>query len=442
MWKHIRNLVLIFIVLGAIGVWYLSRPDVATVSLDAVSGTKPVIGAPREQIIPTVKIADVDRWKSGEKPVVAAGLTVDRYAEGLDHPRNLYVLPNGDVLVAETNSPPKESGGITGMVMGWLMKKAGAGVPSANRISLMRDADGDGTPELKTPFLTGLNSPFGMALIGDTLYIANTDAVLAFPYKEGDTQIAEKGRKLIGLNSKGPNNHWTRNLAASADGKMLYIAVGSNSNIGENGMDTEDGRAMVLAYDFAKKRAAPVSSGMRNPVGLAFGSDGILWATVNERDMLGSDLVPDYLAQVEFGADYGWPQHFWGGYTDHRVKPSKPEKREYERRPDYALGTHTAPLGLVFADSAALGDVFSGGAFVARHGSWNRVPASGYDVVFVKFADGLPTGKPVNVLTGFLDKEGNAQGRPTMLAVLKDGSLLVSDDVGNVIWRVRAKTIF
>ena len=439
MWKHIRNIVLIFIVLGAIGLWYLSRPDVARLSLDAVSGTKPAITEPREQVIPTINVADVDRWNAGEKPVAAAGLTVERYAEGLDHPRNLYVLPNGDVLVAETNSPPKDGGGITGMVMRWLMNKAGAGVPSANRITLLRDADGDGKPELKTPFLTGLNSPFGMALIGNTLYVANTDAVLAFPYNEGDTKIADKGRKLVGLNAKAPNNHWTRNLAASADGKMLYIAVGSNSNIAEGGMDKEDARAMVLAYDFSKKRAAPVSSGMRNPIGLAFDADGVLWAVVNERDMLGSDLVPDYLAQVEFGADYGWPHHFWGGYTDHRVTPLKPEKREYERRPDYALGTHTAPLGLVFADNAKLGDAFSGGAFVARHGSWNRKPAAGYDVVFVKFADGLPTGKPINVLTGFLDKNGMAQGRPTMLGVLKDGSLLVSDDVGNVIWRVRAK---
>ena len=440
MWKHIRNIVLIFIVLGAIGLWYLSRPDVARLSLDAVSGTKPAITEPREQVIPTINVADVDRWNAGEKPVAAAGLTVERYAEGLDHPRNLYVLPNGDVLVAETNSPPKDGGGITGMVMRWLMNKAGAGVPSANRITLLRDADGDGKPELKAPFLTGLNSPFGMALIGNTLYVANTDAVLAFPYNEGDTKIADKGRKLVGLNAKAPNNHWTRNLAASADGKMLYIAVGSNSNIAEGGMDKEDARAMVLAYDFAKKRAAPVSSGMRNPIGLAFDADGVLWAVVNERDMLGSDLVPDYLAQVEFGADYGWPHHFWGGYTDHRVTPLKPEKREYERRPDYALGTHTAPLGLVFADNAKLGDAFSGGAFVARHGSWNRKPAAGYDVVFVKFADGLPTGKPINVLTGFLDKNGMAQGRPTMLGVLKDGSLLVSDDVGNVIWRVRAKS--
>ncbi len=439
MWKHIRNIVLIFIVLGAGLVWYISRPDIAQLSLEQTSGAKPVIGEPREQTIPTVKVAEVDRWKAGETPVVASGLTVERFAEGLDHPRNMYVLPNGDVLVAETNSPPREGGGIEGMVMKWLLGKAGAGVPSANRITLLRDADGDGKAELKTPFLTGLNSPFGMALVDDTLYVANTDAVLAFAYKEGDTKIAGSGRKITDLNGNAPNNHWTRNLAASPNGKKLYIAVGSNSNIAERGLETERGRALVWELDLATGKKISYAAGLRNPVGLDWDSNGVLWTVVNERDMLGSDLVPDYLAQVEFGADYGWPHHFWGGYTDHRVKPYREEKRQYERRPDYALGTHTAPLGLAFADKAKLGGPFASGAFVARHGSWNRKPASGYDVVFVNFQNGMPVGKPVNVLTGFLDKDGNAQGRPTMLAVHTDGSLLVSDDVGNIIWRVRAK---
>lgn len=439
MWKHVRNITLIFIVLAGIGVWYITRPDVAQLPLDAVTGPKPQITDVREQIFPTIKVADVDRWKAGETPVAAAGLIVERFAEGLDHPRNMYVLPNGDVLVAETNSPPRNGGGIEGMIARWLMGKAGAGVPSANRITLLRDADGDGKPELKTPFITGLNSPFGMALIGGTLYVANTDSVLAFPYKEGDTKIADKGKKITNLNAVAPNNHWTRNLAASPDGKKLYIAVGSNSNIGENGMELEQGRARVWELDIATGKKISYSAGLRNPVGLDWDSDGILWTVVNERDMLGSDTVPDYLAQVEFGADYGWPHHYWGGFTDQRVKPLKPEKREYERRPDYALGAHTAPLGLAFADKAKLGGAFTKGAFVARHGSWNRVPVSGYDVIFVPFANGLPVGKPINVLTGFLDKDGNAQGRPTMLTVHKDGSLLVSDDVGNVIWRVRAK---
>jgi glucose/arabinose dehydrogenase len=329
--------------------------------------------------------------------------------------------------------------GIEGWIAEWLFTKAGAGVPSANRITLLRDADGDGKPELRSKFLEGLNSPFGMVLVGDILYVANTDAVLAFPYKDGDTEIAAKGNKILALNAQAPNNHWTRNLVASADGKKLYIAVGSNSNIAENGLDKEIGRARVIELDLVTGKSGAYSSGLRNPVGLAWDSSGVLWTVVNERDMLGSDLVPDYLAVVEFGADYGWPHHYWGGYTDHRVQPGKPEKREYERRPDYALGAHTAPLGLAFADKAKLGERFASGAFIARHGSWNRKPKAGYDVIFVPFKNGQPSGMPVNVLTGFLDKAEKAQGRPSMVAVDKSGALLVSDDVGNIIWRVRAK---
>jgi glucose/arabinose dehydrogenase len=439
MWKHVRNITLIFIVLALAVAYYMTRPDVAKLPIDAVTGPAPQITEGRPQIFPTIKVADVDRWQAGEAPIAAPGLVVERFAQGLDHPRNMYILPNGDVLVAETNSPPREVGGIEGLVMKWLMGKAGAGVPSANRITLLRDADGDGKAEIKTPFITGLNSPFGMVLIGDTLYVANTNGLLAFPYKTGETRIAAKGKELTKFNAKAPNNHWTRNLVASPDGKKIYIAVGSNSNIGENGMESENGRAMVFEYDIAKDKKIPYAIGLRNPVGMDWDSRGRLWTVVNERDMLGSDLVPDYLALVEFGADYGWPQHYWGGFTDARVSPPKPEKREYERRPDYALGAHTAPLGLAFAYNAKLGGGFTQGAFVARHGSWNRKPVSGYDVIFVPFPKGEPAGKPVNVLTGFLDKEGKAQGRPTMLAVAKDGALLVSDDVGNIIWRVRAK---
>ena len=439
MWKHVRNITLIFIALALAGVWYITRPDVAQLPLDAVTGPKPNITEGREQIFPTIKVAEVDRWKAGEAPIAAPGLVVERFAESLDHPRNMYVLPNGDVLVAETNSPPREAGGIEGFVMKWLMGKAGAGVPSANRITLLRDADGDGKAELKTPFLTGLNSPFGMVLIRDTLYVANTDGLMAFPYKAGDTKITAKGKELTKFNAKAPNNHWTRNLAASPDGKKIYISVGSNSNIAEHGIESENGRAMVFEYDIAKDKKIPYAIGLRNPVGLDWDSRGRLWTVVNERDMLGSDLVPDYLALVEFGADYGWPQHYWGGYTDHRVSPPKPEKREYERRPDYALGAHTAPLGLAFGYTGKLGAGLTDGAFVARHGSWNRKPVSGYDVIFVPFPKGEPAGKPVNILTGFLDKDGKAQGRPTMLVIAKDGSLLVSDDVGNIVWRVRTK---
>ena len=439
MWKHVRNIMLIFVALGLIGVWYITRPDVAQLPLDAVTGPAPQITAGREQIFPTIAVADVDRWKTGEAPVVAPGLVVERFAEGLDHPRNLYTLPNGDILVAETNSPPRKMGGVEGLVMKWLMGKAGADVPSANRITLLRDANGDGQAELKTPFLTGLNSPFGMVLIGEKLYVANTNGLLVFPYKTGDTKITAKGKELTKFNARAPNNHWTRNLAASPDGKKIYISVGSNSNIGENGMENEVGRAMVFEYDIAKDKKIPYAIGLRNPVGLGWDKAGRLWTVVNERDMLGSDLVPDYLALVEFGADYGWPQHYWGGFTDTRVKPLKPEKREYERRPDYALGAHTAPLGLAFGYNGKLGAGLTEGAFVARHGSWNRKPVSGYDVIFVPFPKGEPAGKPVNVLTGFLDKDGKAQGRPAMLALAKDGTLLVSDDVGNIVWRVRAK---
>jgi len=439
MWKHVRNITLIFVALGLIGVWYITRPDVAQLPLDAVTGPTPQITAGREQIFPTIAVADVDRWKTGEAPVVAPGLVVERFAEGLYHPRNLYTLPNGDILVAETNSPPRKMGGVEGFVMKWLMGKAGADVPSANRITLLRDANGDGQAELKTPFLTGLNSPFGMVLIGEKLYVANTNGLLVFPYKTGDTKITAKGKELTKFNARAPNNHWTRNLAASPDGKKIYISVGSNSNIGDNGMETEVGRAMVFEYDIAKDKKIPYAIGLRNPVGLGWDKAGRLWTVVNERDMLGSDLVPDYLALVEFGADYGWPQHYWGGFTDTRVKPLKPEKREYERRPDYALGAHTAPLGLAFGYNGKLGAGLTEGAFVARHGSWNRKPVSGYDVIFVPFPKGEPAGKPVNVLTGFLDKDGKAQGRPAMLALAKDGTLLVSDDVGNIVWRVRAK---
>ena len=439
MWKHVRNITLIFIALGLIGVWYITRPDVAQLPLDAVTGPKPQITDGREQIFPTIKVAEVDRWQAGETPVAAPGLVVERFADGLDHPRNVYVLPNGDVLVAETNSPPRDGGGIEGMIARWLMGKAGAGVPSANRITLLRDADGDGKAELKTPFITGLKSPFGMVLVKDRLFVANTDALYSFPYQEGDTKITAEGKMLTRLNARAPNNHWTRNLAASPDGKKIYIAVGSNSNIAEHGMELEKGRAMVFEYDIAQDKKLPYATGLRNPVGLDWDSQGRLWTVVNERDMLGSDMVPDYLALVEFGADYGWPQHYWGGFTDRRVSPPRPEKREYERRPDYALGAHTAPLGLAFGYKAKLGASLTDGAFIARHGSWNRKPVSGYDVIFVPFPKGEPAGKPINVLTGFLDKDGNAQGRPTMLAVAKDGSLLVSDDVGNVIWRVRTK---
>jgi glucose/arabinose dehydrogenase len=438
MWRHVRN-ISILLVIAIIGIgWYMTRPDVAQIPIEKLQGPTPEFGEPREQIIPTIRVAEVDRWKAGEAPKAAKGLVVERFAEGLDHPRNMITLPNGDVLVAETNSPPRKSSGITAWFEKRIMSKAGAVTPSANRITLLRDVDGDGKAEVKSALIEGLNSPFGMALIGDTLYVANTDALLAFPYKEGDTKIAAKGEKIFALAANAPNRHWTKNIIASPDGKKIYIASGSNSNIAENGLDAEIGRAQVLEFDIATRKGKTFTSGLRNPVGLAWDSKGTLWTVVNERDMLGSDLVPDYLTRVDFAADYGWPHHYWR-YTDYRVEPLRPEKRQYERRPDYALGPHSASLGLAFADSAKLGGAFTNGAFIARHGSWNRVPPIGYDVIFVRFEGTKPVGQPLNVLTGFLDKDGKAQGRPTMLTVDKAGALLVSDDVGNIIWRVRAK---
>ncbi len=431
------------------GGWYFLSGDTAKLDIAEVSGPSPVIGAPRKETFPTINVADVKVWGAGEAPEAAKGLTVARFAEGLDHPRSMLVLPNGDVLVAETNSPPRENKGVEGMVMRLLMNKAGAGVPSANRISLLRDSDGDGKAESKTPFLEGLNSPYGMVLIGDTLYVANTDAVMAYPYSAGQTKITANGRKVLSLPSQKPNNHWTRNLIANADGTKLFVAIGSASNVAEKGLEVEKGRARIIELDLKTGKKRDFAVGLRNPVGLAWEPNtDALWTVVNERDMLGSDLVPDYLTKVEAGMHFGWPWNYWGGYEDFRVEPRRPELREYTRRPDYALGTHVAPLGLTFASKAALGGNFANGAFVALHGSWNRKPAAGYQVVFVPFGnDGRPAvtrdakrkvtgGLPVNVLTGFLAKDGSAKGRPADVTIDSKGALLVTDDVAGIIWRV------
>ena len=388
-------------------------------------------------------IAPALGWKAGEAPSPAKGLQVARFADGLTHPRSMLRLPNGDILVAEANHPAREPEGIVDRIMMYFMNKAGAGGASANRITLLRDADGDGKAEVKTTFLTGLNSPYGMALVGDTLYVANTDALMAFPYKEGETRIADKGKKLLGLPHGAPNNHWTRGLVASPDGELLYISIGSNSNIGENGLDTEANRAAIVEYNPKTGDNRIYASGLRNPVDMAWEPQSeTLWTVVNERDGLGSDLVPDYLTRVEFGGFYGWPWNYWGGYEDKRVQPTRPEIREYTKRPDYALGNHVAPLGLTFATDAKLGAPYDRGAFVGLHGSWNRVPKSGYKVIFVPFdEDGHARNvKPVDVLTGFLSSDGEgARGRPVDVTVASDGALLVSDDVGGVIWRVTKK---
>jgi glucose/arabinose dehydrogenase len=410
----------------------------ATLDVAEGFGPDPRLPPPVKTMLPTVNIADATGWPAGRMPTPVQGLTVQPFARGLDHPRWLLVLPNGDVLVAETNKPKpaeQQAGGIKSWITKKVMAKAGAGVPSANRISLLRDADGDGLAELKTPFLTGLNSPFGMALVGNTLYVANADALIAFTYSEGATRIDAPPRKIADLPA-GRNHHWTKSLVASPDGSRLYVGVGSNSNVGEKGLDEEVNRAAILEIDPATGATRVFASGLRNPVGMDWNPEnGQLWVAVNERDEIGSDLVPDYMTSVRPGGFYGWPWSYYGQVVDSRVKPARPDMVAKAIKPDYALGAHTASLGLTFADGARLGPALANGAFVGQHGSWNRKPRSGYKVIFVPFAGGRPAGKPVDVLTGFLSDD-KALGRPVGVAIARDGALLVADDVGNAIWRV------
>jgi hypothetical protein len=364
---------------------------------------------------------------------------VNAFAVGLDHPRWIYVLPNGDVLVAETNKPSK-SGGFKG-IKGWaakkIMKKSGAGVTSADRITLLRDSNGDGVAETRTVFLEGLYSPFGMALIDSDFYVANTDAVLKFPYMSGETRINKPGKKVIDLPAGPINHHWTKNIIVSPDGLKLYVAIGSNSNCGENGMDNETDRAAIWEVDLKTGSHRIFASGLRNPVGMAWEPESsILWTAVNERDELGDNLVPDYMTSVHNGDFFGWPYSYFGRNIDARVKPQRPDLVAKAIVPDYALGNHTASLGLAFSRGNALPELFSYGAFIGQHGSWNRKPHSGYKVIFVPFNKGKPAGMPVDVLTGFLSPQGEAYGRPVGVAFDKKGALLVADDVGNVIWRI------
>jgi len=401
-------------------------------------GPSPTLVEPVESLIPTVKVADAKPWQGDAKPVPAAGLEVNALATGLDHPRWIHVLPNGDVLVAETNAPerPEDSKGFKAKVMKVMQKRAGAAPKSANRITLLRDADGDGVAETRSVFLENLNSPFGMALVGDTLYVANTDSVMRFPYKAGETRITAQGTKLADLPGGPRNHHWTKSLIANRDGSKLYATVGSNSNIAEHGIAEEEGRAAIWEIDTRTGAKRLYATGMRNPNGMAWDANGVLWTVVNERDELGSDLVPDYLTSVREGAFYGWPYSYYGAHVDSRPEPKRPDMVSKAIKPDYALGAHVAALGLVFSDGARLGDRFASGAFIGEHGSWNRKPPSGYKVVFVPFSGGQPSGKPIDVLGGFLNANGEAQGRPDGVAVDKRGALLVADDVGNVIWRV------
>lgn len=416
--------------------------ETATLSVGQGTGPRPELPPPNKTLLPTVNIAPAIGWPKGATPQAAAALRVVAFARGLDHPRWLLVLPNGDVLVAESDAPPKPEGskGIKEYIMGLVMKRAGAGTPSANRITLLRDADGDGIAETRAVLLTGLYSPFGMALIGERLFVANADAVLSFPYRHGDTVINSSGTKLLDLPGGPINHHWTKNLLASNDGSKLYVSVGSNSNVGERGMLLEEGRAAIWEVQVDSGAHRVFASGLRNPVGMAWDAAGqVLWTVVNERDEVGSDLVPDYLTAVQDGGFYGWPYSYFGNNLDPRVEQSQPALVAAARVPDYALGPHTASLGLARSAGGKLPAAFADGMFIGQHGSWNRRPHSGYKVIFVPFLDGKPAGAPMDVLTGFLNEAGEAMGRPVGVAIDARGALLVADDVGNVIWRVSAK---
>jgi glucose/arabinose dehydrogenase len=413
--------------------------DTSKLPASADMGSNPTLPQPNKSLIPTVNIAPATGWPAGLTPVPMAGLRITALASGLDHPRWIHVLPNGDLLVAESNKPPKADTGFSlkGWIMGKVMKQAGAGVPSANRITLLRDADGDGVAEVRTVFLQGLNSPFGMALVGNDFYVANTDGVVRFPYQPGQTSITAPAVTLTDLPGGPINHHWTKSLIASPDGSKLYATVGSNSNVGEAGLPAEEGRAAIWEINRQTGDKRLFATGLRNPNGMGWApGTGALWTVVNERDELGSDLVPDYLTSVKDGAFYGWPYSYYGQNVDVRVQPPRPDLVARAVPPDYALGAHVAPLGMAFSEGNALPANLASGVFVGEHGSWNRKPHSGYKVVFVPFRDGKPQGLPVDVLTGFLSPEGKAYGRPVGVAMDKRGGLLVADDVGNVIWRV------
>ena len=404
-------------------------------------GPSPQLPAPNKTLIPTVNIAPAVGWAAGAKPVAAPGTQVAAFADNLDHPRWLYVLPNGDVLVAETNAPPKpdDSKGIKGWVMKKVMGRAGAAVPSANRITLLRDKDHDGVAETRTVFIDNLNSPFGMALVGNNFYVADTDRLLRFNYQPGETSIKGEPLKVTDLPGGTINHHWTKNVIASKDGSKLYVTVGSNSNVGENGLEAEEGRAAIWEVDAATGNHRIFASGRRNPNGMDWDPHtGKLWTAVNERDEIGSDLVPDYVTSVQDGAFYGWPFSYYGQHVDIRVSPQNPELVQKAVAPDFAVGPHTASLGLAFADGKSLPAPFNDGLFVGQHGSWNRKPHSGYKVLFVPFKDGKPSGTPVDLLTGFLSADEKAQGRPVGVVNDNKGGVLVADDVGNKIWRVTA----
>jgi glucose/arabinose dehydrogenase len=420
--------------------------ETAKLPFQAGVGPQPQLPEPNSSLIPTVKVSKAVGWSGANTPKAAEGFKVSALAENLDHPRWLYSLPNGDILVAESNKPPKPEGAKDGGpgVMAWIkrtatgivMSRVGAEAESANRISILRDADGDGRAEMKKVFISGLTSPFGMVLVGNELFIANADAVVKVPYNDGQTESTAKPVKVTDLPA-GINHHWTKNIIANREGTKLYVTVGSNSNVAENGLEAEEGRAAVWEVDVKTGQKRLFASGLRNPNGLAWkpGSNE-LWTVVNERDEIGSDLVPDYLTSVKDGAFYGWPWSYYGNHVDSRLQPPRPDMVAKAIAPDYALGTHVAPLGLTWSDPRGMPANFADGVFVGEHGSWNRNPQAGYKVVFVGFKDGRPAGMPVDFLTGFLNADGDAQGRPVGVILDKQGALLVADDVGNKVWRV------
>lgn len=438
--RNILAFLLVFLVVAGALLWWLTRGVPAELSVDDVSGIEPVLAEPDPQWFPTVGIAKPIGWGEDGAPTAAEGLAVNRFAEGLEHPRVIYTMPGGDVLVTLSNAPPGQlSGGwLTNLVAGYLFSEAGAGVASPNQLLLLRDGDGDGVAEQRHVLRDDLDSPSGISWHDGDLYVANHDEILRFDYTEGATSIAGEGERLAGLPAAG--NHWMRNLILNPEGTLLYVAVGSASNIAEGGMAAETNRAAIHEIDLATTATRVWASGLRNPNGLAWNPwSGELWTTVNERDQLGSDLVPDYLTNVPLGANYGWPWVYYGDVIDERVEERMPQFfTEYTRTPEYALGPHVAALGLTFTQAGSrMGGAFARGAFVARHGSWNRVPAAGYDLVFVAFDErGNPLGKPVTVLESFLAGEGETHGRPTWVSWDQTGGLLLSDDTAGIIWRV------
>ncbi len=430
--------VLSLAVIGAAGWKLLLRPEAAVLPVAAGFGPSPDLPKPNHTLFPTVNIATPVGWSGTQAPSPAQGLAVTAYAKNLNHPRWLYRLPNGDILVAESNAPKTDVKTIKNRIAGFVMGKAGAGDASPNRIILLRDTSGNGTADTRTVFLDHLYSPFGMALIGNDLYVANANEIVRFSYHDGDTQIKTPGTKVVDLPA-GYNHHWTKNLLASPDGSFLYVTIGSNSNVADNGMEVEEGQARIDKLDLSTGKLTPYATGLRNPNGLAYEPDsGALWVAVNERDEIGSDLVPDYITAVKEGAFYGWPYSYYGQHVDSRVSPQRPDLVAQAVVPDYAVGAHTASIGIAFSrDATQLPDAWRHGLFVAQHGSWNRRPKSGYKVIYVPFADGQPAGMPIDVLTGFLTSdEAHVHGRPVGLALDRSGALLVADDVGNVVWRV------